>query len=112
MKKQHNQKGKAAKASNKSKPVHSAAKSPAEVPVFSRWALFEAAVLAKVKNPEVCKKVIAQRQAQVDDDANEADLVAAHLRKRLRDKGQNPDTCCIFFTTCEPTADRSRFSDS
>ena len=73
-------------------------------PAFSRWALFERAVLSKVANPEECKRVIALRQSQVDDDANEADLVAAHLRKRLRDKVQDPDTCCLFFTTAEITA--------
>jgi hypothetical protein len=70
-------------------------------PVFSRWALFEAAVLAKVVDPEKCKKVIAQRQTEIDDDANEAVLVAAYLRAQLREQKEDPETCCIFMTTAE-----------
>jgi hypothetical protein len=70
---------------------------------FSRWAKFEEAVLAKVEDPEKCKKVIALRQAQIDDDANEADLVAAYLRAQLREQKEDPETCCVFMTTPEIT---------
>jgi hypothetical protein len=70
----------------------------------SRWALFEDDVLSKVKNPEDCKRIIAQRQAQVDDDSHEADLVASFIRKKLQDNRQDADTCCLFFTTAEIAA--------
>jgi hypothetical protein len=71
---------------------------------YSRWAPFEKAVLAKLTNYAECLTVIAQRQAQVDDDSNEADLVKAHLQKRLRDHELDPETCCVFFTTAELAA--------
>jgi hypothetical protein len=70
---------------------------------FTRWALFEAAVLMKVEYPEQCRKVILKRQSQIDDDANEADLVAAHIRTQLREKRLQPDSCCVFLTTAEIT---------
>src|SRR5262245_11576821 len=85
-----------------SKPAK-AAKAAKSVPEFSRWALFEAQVLAKVKFPEKCKKVIAKRQSQVDDDSTEAELVAACIRLKIRQKGQNPEVCCLFWTTAEIT---------
>src|SRR4051794_28554899 len=94
---------KAAEASKKSASLHADVKPEKAEPVFSRWALFEEAVLSKVKTPEKCKKVIAQRQSQVDDDSCEADLVGAHIRNKLRAKKQDPATCAIFFTTAEIT---------
>jgi hypothetical protein len=98
--------GKHGAADKKAKPNAKSltSESQQDEPAFSRWALFEGAVLSKVEDPAKCKRVIAQRQSQVDDDSNEADLVAAYIRKKLRDKQQNPGTCCIFFTTAEITA--------
>src|SRR4051794_7800276 len=77
---------------------------PSEEPAsFSRWAMFEKGVLSKVEHTEECKQVIAERQAQVDDEANEADLVAAHFRAQLREHRLDPETCRVFFTTAELT---------
>jgi hypothetical protein len=101
--KRNRKKGNSEKAAGKSGSVHAAAGPQAEEPTYSRWAAFEAAVLSKVKDPKKCMKVIAQRQARVDDDSNEADLVAAHIRKKLKDNSEDPDTCCIFFMTPEIT---------
>ncbi len=103
MKKNRKKKGKHAETVKMSGSRHATTEQQNDEPAFSRWALFEGAVLSKVANTEKCKTVIAQRQIQVDDDSNEADLVAAHLRQKLHDKKQNPDTCCLFFTTAEIT---------
>jgi hypothetical protein len=70
----------------------------------SRWALFEDNVLSRVEKPEDCNRIIAQRQAQVDDDSHESDLVASFIRKKLHDNRQDADTCCLFFTIPEITA--------
>jgi hypothetical protein len=91
------------KAEKQSGSIHVAAEPQQGEATFSRWALFEKEVLAKVKDPEKCKAVIAQRQAHIDDDSHEADLVAAYIRLRLCDERQNPDSCCFFFTTAEIT---------
>ena len=72
-------------------------------PSFSRWAAFEKAVLSKLNEPRECLRVIAQRQQQIDDDSNEADLVAAYIRKRLTDHNLDPDTCHVYMTTAEIT---------
>jgi hypothetical protein len=45
------------------------------------------------------QEVIAQRQLDVDDDANIADLVAAYFRNQLKREGQHPETCNVFVPT-------------
>jgi hypothetical protein len=68
---------------------------------YTRWAAFEDAVLAKVKGPDRCRELIRKRQAEVDDEANEADLVAAHFRLELREHDLDPARCCVFLSTAE-----------
>jgi hypothetical protein len=107
MTKDRDKKGKPTKpveAVKRSGAMRGAAEPQTNDAVFSRWASFEQAVLSKVNNPEQCKEVIAQRQVQVDDDSNEADLIVAFIRRKLQDKNENPDTCCVYFTTSEITA--------
>jgi hypothetical protein len=103
MKNNRKKKTKPTPAVQKSGCTHEVSGPSTDEPAFSRWAQFEAQVLSKVKNPRGCMKVIAQRQEQVDDDTNEADLVAAYIRKILVDATHDPDTCCVFFTTAEIT---------
>ncbi len=95
-------KGKRGSTGNKACPSQVPDEPQAET-TFTRWSSFEKAVLSKVANPEACKKLIAERQAEVDDDSNETDLVVDFFRQKLRDENQNPDTCCLFFTTAEIT---------
>ncbi|MEI7686804.1 MAG: hypothetical protein WCL32_17430 [Planctomycetota bacterium] len=70
---------------------------------YSRWAMFERDVLTKVGDADKCMALVAERQQQVDDDANEAELVASFIRMRIREDGHNPESCCFFFTTGEIT---------
>jgi hypothetical protein len=49
----------------------------------SRWAAWEAAVLSHVSDPAACQKVIAQRQAEVDDDQAEAELVRTYFAEQI-----------------------------
>lgn len=66
---------------------------------YARWSEWEASVLSKVKDPQKCQKIILTRQRKVDDDQDEADLVAAHIREKLGKEKQKPDTCCVFIRT-------------
>ena len=58
----------------------------------SRWAAWEAEVLAKVEDPQACQAAILQRQALVDDDASEAEIVAEHFLTQLTRRGIDPAT--------------------
>jgi hypothetical protein len=62
-----------------------------------RWGAWAGGVLARVENPEGCLAEIVRRQEAVDDDAEEADLVAAEFRERLRKAGHDPDRACVFI---------------
>jgi hypothetical protein len=56
--------------------IVAALKAPAgKLERFSRWASWEAAVLARTDEPVECQKVIEERQGQVDEDGAEADIV-------------------------------------
>lgn len=70
---------------------------------YTRWAAFEHAVLAKVSDPDKCRKVISRRQTEIDDDSKEADLVAAYVRSKLQRAKLDPDTCCVYWTSAEVT---------
>lgn len=62
----------------------------------SRWAAWEAEVLAKVEDPQACQAAILQRQAMVDDDASEAEMVADQFRAELTRRGLDPATGYVF----------------
>lgn len=63
----------------------------------SRWAAWEQGVLGKV-DPELASlKVTERRRREVDDDANESDVVREMFQKQLRCHGRNPDKCCEFL---------------
>ena len=56
-----------------------------------RWAAWENAILSTASDPLKCQEVILQRQMEADGDQDEADLVVAELRRRLRRIGKNPE---------------------
>lgn len=70
---------------------------------FTRWGPFEGAVLAKLKKPARISRLIAKRQTDVDDESNEADLVASYFRRKLGNNRLDPSSCCVFLTTAEVT---------
>jgi len=61
-----------------------------------RWAAWAGGVLSRVGQPQECLAAIQQRQEVVDDDAGEADLVAAEFRDALRRAGHDPERGCVF----------------
>jgi len=63
----------------------------------SRWPDWEAQVLAKVHAPKACQAAILQRQAAVDDDASEAELVAELFRAELARRQFDPDGCYVLI---------------
>jgi hypothetical protein len=64
---------------------------------FSRWGLWEAAVLARLPEPADAQKVIEERQAEVDDDREESELVREAFVNELKFRGHNPDQDAIFI---------------
>jgi len=62
----------------------------------SRWAAWEAEVLAKVEAPQACQAAILQRQALVDDDASEAEMVVDQFRAELTRRGLDPATSYVL----------------
>lgn len=71
----------------------------AKLGTYSRWASWEQGVLSRVGDPEKCQEVIRQRQHAVDDDASEAELVAAEFREDLQRRGHDADKDCIFISS-------------
>lgn len=77
-----------------------ALRAPAEpLKRYSRWASWEAAVLARVGDPSECQKVIAERQGEVDEDAAAADVVREAFLARLKQHGLAADTAVIWFVS-------------
>jgi hypothetical protein len=68
---------------------------------YTRWSSFEKEVLEKVNNPVECRKLILLRQEEIDDEADEADLVASYFRQIIRMKKHDPDHCCVYWPTAE-----------
>jgi hypothetical protein len=65
----------------------------------TRWARWEQDVLSRVEDLGGCQELILARQAAIDDDENEKDLVAGHFREQLVALHWNPDTDHVFIPT-------------
>lgn len=63
----------------------------------SRWAAWEQEVLAKSGDSGKCRAVIAQRQAAIDDDAGEAQVVRELIVRELHGRQHTPESCCVFL---------------
>jgi hypothetical protein len=68
---------------------------------FSRWAAWEAEVLAACPDPAACRRVIAERQAAVDGDQEDSDLVRDAFAALLRGRGHDPDKAVVFIPSAE-----------
>jgi hypothetical protein len=66
---------------------------------MTRWPEFEERVLRKLDDAEQVIALVLRRQREVDVDATEADVIAGHLRERLRGQGHDPDTSVVFLPT-------------
>ncbi|SIO10530.1 hypothetical protein SAMN05444166_2473 [Singulisphaera sp. GP187] len=80
----------------------------------TRWAEWEAEVLAKVSTPNNCRKAILLRQEEVDADSSERDLVAGQFRDELQARGHKADFERVFIPSCDAaewlsTATRNRY---
>jgi hypothetical protein len=60
---------------------------PAQLAGASRWGPWEAEVLARVKNPEVCRKAIAERTGGMDADREDADRLRETFANVVRREG-------------------------
>jgi hypothetical protein len=75
----------------------------AELESFTRWASWEQEVLAACPDPAACQRLVAARQAAVDCDQEDADLIHDAIAAMLRDRGHDPDRDVIFLTSKELT---------
>lgn len=75
---------------------------PEELTHYTRWATWERDVLSKVGNPAGIQKLVQQRQAEIDDDAIETELVRNHFRDKIAACGKEPDRVCIFLPNPVP----------
>jgi len=66
---------------------------------YTRWADWESEVLACVDDPSKCQEMIAERQAAVDGDQEDSDLVREAFVTFLKADGKNPDKDVVFFPT-------------
>jgi hypothetical protein len=73
----------------------------AELPTYTRWGSWERSVLACVEKPDVCQALIAERQAAIDGDQEDADLVREAFVTALKSRGHDPDKAVVFFKSAE-----------
>jgi len=80
---------------------------------FSRWGMWERDVLEKLPEPNEAQAVIAERQAALDTDTEEAGSVADYFRERLEDLHYDADADRVFVPSkiatqwlCEATGRR------
>ncbi len=71
---------------------------------YSRWSLWEDAVLSRVAEPSDCQRVIEERQAAVDDDQNDQDFLRQGFRDELKSRGNDPDTEIVFIPSGDAAA--------
>lgn len=67
----------------------------------SRWGSWETEVLACVKDPAACQKLILERQAAVDADQEDSDLVREAFVTALRSRGHDPETDVVFIPSAK-----------
>jgi hypothetical protein len=64
---------------------------------ISRWGMWERDVLEKLPEPNEAQKVIQERQAMLDTDAEEAGMVWEYVRGRLDDLGYDIEKDIVFI---------------
>jgi hypothetical protein len=70
---------------------------------FTRWAEWEKDVLACCPDAAECQRVIAERQADVDGDQDEADQVRDQFVAELRRRGHSPENDVVFIPSSTAT---------
>lgn len=61
------------------------------ITTFSRWGNWEDQVLNKLPDPQILQQTIVERQAESDDDLDEADILREYVVFDLRANGLDPD---------------------
>jgi hypothetical protein len=64
---------------------------------YSRWGSWEQGVLSHVADPTACQATIEERQAAVDDDQAEKDLVREAFEEEIRQRGYDPARSVLFL---------------
>lgn len=65
----------------------------------SRWGHWEQAVLARLHDPQRLQEVIRERQATIDDDEEDKDIILEAIYHRIRGDGHVPDQACVLITS-------------
>jgi hypothetical protein len=63
----------------------------------TRWAAWEADVLAATIDPAATQQVIVERQGDVDAGNSDRDIVQDYFARKIRAAGHNPDTTAVRF---------------
>jgi hypothetical protein len=71
---------------------------------YSRWSAWEQAVLARVADPAAAQKAIEERQAALDDDQAEADVVRLAFVQELRRRRHVPEREAVWIPTAVAAA--------
>lgn len=70
---------------------------PRSVTAYTRWALWEAEVLARTDHPDECIKLIQQRRQALDVEVEEGEIIEEFFATRLAGLGYNPDRDDVFI---------------
>ncbi|MDA0283741.1 MAG: hypothetical protein O3B86_10340 [Planctomycetota bacterium] len=70
---------------------------PTQLATYSRWGQWDAAILAKLPEPSDAQKLIEERQAAVDVDAEEGLDVEDYFAKQLRELLYSPEKDVVFL---------------
>ena len=68
-----------------------------ELPSYSRWATWEAAVLSRLPEPADAQKVILERQGTVDVEREEAEVIHDFFQHQLKTLRYNPELEIVFI---------------
>ena len=68
---------------------------------YTRWALWESEVLARLNDPDAVLAEVVRRREEVDDDRDESDIVRDSFVAELRRRGHDPETQVIWITSAQ-----------
>jgi hypothetical protein len=64
---------------------------------YSRWGLWEQSILAHAADPEACQAHIETRQAAVDDDQDEQDLMREVIAEAMQERGLSAASSVVLI---------------
>jgi hypothetical protein len=72
-------------------------RTPAKLSRWTRWASWEGAILARLKNPDALQRMIENRVAEADEDKATAESIITYFAEQLRDLGYGPESDMVHI---------------